>query len=44
MPVTELQFFSIVLLIQQQTGGNLAATLENLSNVLRSRSSNSKLV
>jgi tight adherence protein B len=37
MPVTELQFFSIVLLIQQQTGGNLAATLENLSNVLRSR-------
>ena len=37
MPVTELQFFSIVLLIQQQTGGNLATTLENLSNVLRSR-------
>src|SRR4051794_5997693 len=37
MPVTELQFFSIVLLIQQQTGGNLAATLENLSNVLRCR-------
>jgi tight adherence protein B len=35
--VTELQFFAIVLLIQQQTGGNLAATLENLSNVLRSR-------
>ena len=37
MPVTELQFFAIVLLIQQQTGGNLAATLENLSTVLRSR-------
>jgi tight adherence protein B len=37
MPVTELQFFAIVLLIQQQTGGNLAATLENLSGVLRSR-------
>jgi len=37
MPVTELQFFSIVLIIQQETGGNLAATLENLSNVLRSR-------
>jgi tight adherence protein B len=37
MPVTELQFFAIVLLIQQQAGGNLAATLENLSNVLRGR-------
>jgi tight adherence protein B len=37
MPVTELQFFAIVLQIQQQTGGNLAATLENLSNVLRAR-------
>jgi tight adherence protein B len=26
-----------VLLIQQQTGGNMASTLENLSTVLRSR-------
>ena len=37
MPTAEYQFFAVVLTIQQQTGGNLAATLENLSNVLRSR-------
>ena len=37
MPTSEFQFFAVVLTIQQQTGGNLAATLENLSNVLRSR-------
>ncbi|MBB4657733.1 type II secretion system F family protein [Parvularcula dongshanensis] len=39
MPVGEVNFFSIVLLIQQQTGGNLAEALSNLSNVLRSRKS-----
>lgn len=37
MPVAEFQFFAVVLVIQQATGGNLAATLENLSTVLRSR-------
>jgi len=37
MPTAEFKFFSIVLLIQQQTGGNLAATLDGLSNVLRER-------
>ncbi len=37
MPTTDVQFFAIALLIQQQTGGNLASTLENLSNILRSR-------
>lgn len=37
MPIAELQFFAVVLTVQQQTGGNLAATLENLANVLRSR-------
>lgn len=37
MPTTELKFFTIVLVIQQQTGGNLAATLDNLSGVLRAR-------
>jgi tight adherence protein B len=37
MPTAEYKFFSIVLLIQQQTGGNLAETLEGLSNVLRER-------
>jgi len=34
---TEMKFFAIVLAIQQQTGGNLAETLANLSNVLRGR-------
>lgn len=37
IPVAELKFFSIVLSIQQQTGGNLAETLTNLSDILRSR-------
>jgi tight adherence protein B len=33
----EFRFFNISLSIQQETGGNLAETLENLSNVLRRR-------
>ena len=37
MPIPELNFFVIVLTIQQQTGGNLAETLTNLSTVLRQR-------
>ncbi len=37
MPLSELRFFAIVLNIQQQTGGNLAETLGNLSRVLRER-------
>lgn len=37
IPTSEYKFFAIVLQIQQQTGGNLAKTLENLSNVLRER-------
>lgn len=37
MPVPEFKFFSIVLQVQMQTGGSLAETLENLSNVLRER-------
>ena len=37
MPLQEVNFFSIVIAIQQQTGGNLAEALENLSNVLRGR-------
>ena len=37
MPTSEYKFFAIVLQIQQQTGGNLAETLEGLSNVLRER-------
>ena len=37
MPTAELKFFAIVLNINAQTGGNLAETLGNLSNVLRGR-------
>ena len=36
-PIQDLSFFAIVLQIQQQTGGNLAETLTNLSTVLRDR-------
>lgn len=36
-PVPELRFFTIVLGIQQKTGGNLAEALNNLSSVLRAR-------
>jgi len=36
-PTAEYRFFAIVLQIQQQTGGNLADTLEGLSSVLRER-------
>lgn len=37
MPTAEVRFFSIVMNIQQKTGGNLAEALSNLSTVLRSR-------
>lgn len=37
MPLQEVNFFSIVIAIQAQTGGNLAEALSNLSNVLRDR-------
>lgn len=37
MPTPELKFFSIVMAIQQRTGGNLAEALSNLSTVLRAR-------
>lgn len=37
MPTPELRFFTIVIAIQQKTGGNLAEALGNLSTVLRSR-------
>lgn len=37
MPIPELRFFTIVLGIQQKTGGNLAEALGNLSTVLRAR-------
>lgn len=37
MPLPEVNFFAIVLVIQQKTGGNLSESLGNLSTVLRSR-------
>jgi tight adherence protein B len=37
MPTPELRFFSIVIAIQQKTGGNLAEALGNLTTVLRAR-------
>jgi tight adherence protein B len=37
MPLAEVNFFNIVLIIQQKAGGNLSEALGNLSLVLRSR-------
>ncbi len=37
VPTPEVRFFTIVLITQQTTGGNLAETLAKLSDVLRSR-------
>ncbi len=37
MPLAEVKFLSIVIAIQQQSGGNLAEALANLSTVLRDR-------
>lgn len=37
MPLSEVNFFNIVLTIQKQTGGNLSEALGNLSNTLRER-------
>ncbi|MEQ1619127.1 MAG: type II secretion system F family protein [Terricaulis sp.] len=37
MPLPEVNFFNIVLVIQQKTGGNLSESLGNLSSVLRAR-------
>jgi tight adherence protein B len=37
MPIVEVNFFQIVLTIQQKTGGNLSEALGNLSAVLRDR-------
>jgi len=37
MPLQEVNFFAIVIAIQNQTGGNLAEVLSNLTQVLRDR-------
>jgi tight adherence protein B len=37
MPTAEVAFFSIVMAIQQKSGGNLSEALSNLAGVLRDR-------
>ena len=37
LDIPEFKFFAISLSVQRETGGNLAETLENLSNILRAR-------
>ena len=37
MPILDVRFFVTALLIQKETGGNLAETLDNLSHVIRER-------
>ena len=37
IPIQEVKFFSIVIAIQQKTGGSLADSLSNLSRILRDR-------
>ena len=37
LPLAEVNFFAIVVSIQQQSGGNLSEALGNLSQVLRDR-------
>ena len=37
MPTAEVNFFGIVMTIQQKSGGNLSEALQNLSGVLRDR-------
>ena len=37
VPVPEVNFFIVVITVQQQAGGNLSEALGNLSRVLRNR-------
>jgi tight adherence protein B len=37
MPLLDVRFFATAVLIQRETGGNLAETLSNLADVLRKR-------
>lgn len=37
VPSTDLQYFVVALLIQRETGGNLAELLDNISKIVRSR-------
>ena len=37
MPSTDLRYFVVAVLIQRETGGNLAELLDNISTIVRSR-------
>lgn len=37
LQISDFSFFSVCLLLQRETGGNLAETLENLGGIIRSR-------
>jgi Flp pilus assembly protein TadB len=37
LQISDFSFFSVCLLLQRETGGNLAETLENLAGIIRSR-------
>lgn len=37
MPSTDLQYFTVAVLIQRETGGNLAELMDNISSIIRSR-------
>ncbi|MES2500214.1 MAG: type II secretion system F family protein [Pseudomonadota bacterium] len=37
VPLTDLKFFVVAVLIQRETGGNLAEILSNISNIIRER-------
>ena len=37
VPLTDLKFFVVAVLIQRETGGNLAEILGNISNIIRER-------
>jgi tight adherence protein B len=44
VPIADLRFFAVVLVLQQKTGGNLAEALSNLSGILRARKKMSQKV
>jgi tight adherence protein B len=37
LQISDFSFFAVCLLLQRETGGNLAETLENLAGIIRSR-------
>jgi tight adherence protein B len=37
VPVTDLRFFAVAVLIQSETGGNIAEVMDNISHIMRER-------